>query len=581
MAGVHRRYGVLGVGALTLVAFVLRLIGIHESLFADEVFTYRIVAHYGFMGILREVHDTAITPPLHYLLAYAAGQVGDPSIWIRVPSLLLGTATVPLVYLLGLRTVGAAAGLVGSALAAITPFAVFYGTEARAYATLMFLCVLATLALLIAIETKRRRWLIVYGVSTCLILYTSYAGFFVVIVQAAWALWTQRDRRREFLAVHAAVALAYLPWVPSFLFQSREHPPRSSAVESPVTLDSFVDATLAVFPGRHVVPLEVVPGRAALMVIAAALIIAACGAACRLWRSRGESAGRKPPSGVPLLALLGVATPLGIAFYSLAQAGVFAPHFGPRILSASLPSAWLLLGWLLTAPRRLPALIAVIVLLAGVGLGTARSLNKDNRRPPYRDVAAFIDGRAGKGEPVVELLWVSPSNTLGRALAPHFKRQHMLLRIDKDDRGARRYTARAARVFVVVPQVFGLTGQSGRSFLADRFSLQTHRVYPGVYRVAVFEWKREGGPPHQAGDPAARVEAQDVAEHRVLEGGPGLGPRRPPSGIESAFLSPARSNSESRLLARADRECARRLGLQSGAGPTQLIARKLDPNPPP
>ena len=88
-------------------------LGFHESLFADEIYSYRIVANYGFLDVVREVHDTAITPPLHYLLAHGAVEFGDDATWIRMPSIVLGAATVPLVYLLGTRTVGRTAGLFG------------------------------------------------------------------------------------------------------------------------------------------------------------------------------------------------------------------------------------------------------------------------------------------------------------------------------------------------------------------------------------------------------------------------------------------------------------------------------------
>ena len=85
------------VGALTAIAFAVRLLGFHESLFADEIYSYWIVANYGFLDMVREVHDTAITPPLHYLLAHGAVKFGEDATWIRMPSIVLGTATVPLV----------------------------------------------------------------------------------------------------------------------------------------------------------------------------------------------------------------------------------------------------------------------------------------------------------------------------------------------------------------------------------------------------------------------------------------------------------------------------------------------------
>ena len=44
---------------------------------------------------------------------------------LRAPSFLAGVAAIPLVYLLGARTVGRAAALVAAAITALSPFMIF------------------------------------------------------------------------------------------------------------------------------------------------------------------------------------------------------------------------------------------------------------------------------------------------------------------------------------------------------------------------------------------------------------------------------------------------------------------------
>src|SRR2546421_3593756 len=85
----------LVVGALTLAAFGLRLPGMGQSLAGDELYTFDIVRQSNLADVLKAVHDTSITPPLHYVIAWAAVKLGEPTVWVRVPSLLAGTATVP------------------------------------------------------------------------------------------------------------------------------------------------------------------------------------------------------------------------------------------------------------------------------------------------------------------------------------------------------------------------------------------------------------------------------------------------------------------------------------------------------
>ena len=93
-----------------------------------------------------------------------------------MPSLLAGVATVPLVYVLGARTVGRAAGLAGAALLALSPFAIFYASEARAYALMTLIVVLSTLALLRALETNERRWWAAFALLQAAAMYSALHG---------------------------------------------------------------------------------------------------------------------------------------------------------------------------------------------------------------------------------------------------------------------------------------------------------------------------------------------------------------------------------------------------------------------
>ena len=100
-----------------------------------------------------------LTPPLYFLLAWVSAQVGDASEAIRVPAVIAGILTVPLVYLVGLRTVGPTSALFATALAAAQILALIYQSgNARAYGLAAFLVMLTTLAFLKALEDARLRW---------------------------------------------------------------------------------------------------------------------------------------------------------------------------------------------------------------------------------------------------------------------------------------------------------------------------------------------------------------------------------------------------------------------------------------
>jgi mannosyltransferase len=389
---------VLAVAGLTVLGLALRLAGIRQSLAGDELFTYAAVVGRPLTDVFSAVKEGGEnSPPFFFVLSWAAAKLGDPSVTIRLPSVLLGTATIPLLYALGARTVGRNAGLVAAGLLALSPFALFYSVEARSYATLIFLVTLSSLALVRALEDGRARWWALYALASCAVLYTHYFGVFVLAVQAAWVLAARRGQVRPLLAANAAVALAYLPWLPSFFGQHGDEID-VLAFYKPLNAGAVARESLRLFPGHPEVPWNELPGRAATLALAGAVVVAAVVAgrdlaARRDWRSRPRLG-----SMVTLVVLLAVASPLGFLAYSAAGPETFIA----RYLSPSLPAILLLLGLLLAAlPRGLAPALTAIVLVA-VSVGTVKALEQANERPDYREAAHFVDERVRPGDEVVD-----------------------------------------------------------------------------------------------------------------------------------------------------------------------------------
>jgi Dolichyl-phosphate-mannose-protein mannosyltransferase len=475
---------------LTAIAFALRLVGIDQTLFGDELFTYAIVTgNDGVGGVLGDgAHTTESNPPLYYVLAWLAAQVGDPTIWIRIPSLVFGTATVPLVYLLGARTVGRSAGLVGAALVALSPFAIFYSDEARAYAMLTCLSVLSTLTLLRALRRADRLSWVAYGASLTALIYTHYTGVFVVLAQLGWAAWTHREHLRALALVSLGVAVAFLPWLPSFIDQQdlSAAQGRIFTRRFPLTVDTVLNMFGRVFPGAGepsflVVPLREVPGRGVVAVVWVALgatVIAAIVRQARRPPAAGSNATR------PMLALLvalALVTPLAMILYSA------KPHTSwllARNLSASLPAFALLVGWLLMLVRRPLAILALGVVLAALAVGAAKVVDDDYQRPPYRQAARFVDAAAAPHDPVIHDLDPLLAYAFGKPFKAQLKQPH-----------ESSLQPGVPRVFVVIPVEFGGgPARYRRDHLGAGYSLARHHVYPGLVRVGAFEFVRKGVP---------------------------------------------------------------------------------------
>src|SRR6266536_2507679 len=188
---------VLAAGALTLLALLLRVLAARQSLAGDELFTLEIADRPTLGDVIHGVSGPLeITPPGFFVVAWAFAKLGDPTYWLKAPSVIAGTLTVPVTYAIGKRTVGRAAGLIGAALLAVSPYAVFYGSEARAYALTGLLVAVATLLLLVALERDRWPWWVAFGASLAAAMYAHYVAAFPLLALVAWALWYHRDRWR-------------------------------------------------------------------------------------------------------------------------------------------------------------------------------------------------------------------------------------------------------------------------------------------------------------------------------------------------------------------------------------------------
>ena len=136
--------------ALVLAAYSLRVTGLdRQSLWRDEVDAiYFAVRSLG--DTLAMFTATAQNGPLYFLLLRPwFFLAGTSEFVLRYPSVLLGTASVPLLWQVARQLTPGKNDLnnfhlVAAALLAISPYMVWYGQEGKMYAAITFLALLAT-----------------------------------------------------------------------------------------------------------------------------------------------------------------------------------------------------------------------------------------------------------------------------------------------------------------------------------------------------------------------------------------------------------------------------------------------------
>jgi hypothetical protein len=403
------RGALLCVAGLTTLGFALRVLGVGESLFADELSTAWIVSDNSLGEVISSVRsDDEISPPLFFILAWLSLEVGGEPEWLRLPSLIAGTATIPLIYVVGLRAVGRTAGVLAAAVITLSPFMIYYSTEARAYALMIALLTASTVALLAATRSGRTRWWVLYAVCSCAAVYSHYTSVFPLAAQFAWAAWFHREALRALLLANLGALAGFAVWIPGFIADNNSPTTDILSALEPFSFDQVTSALSQWSVGFPYLELDAAPGAIGWVPIAVGAVVALVAAARRLWPSvRGSSLGAafgRVPSGVFLVVMLALAAPVGESLYS-----VFGTDLvGARNLNASWPGLALTLGALISAAGGAWAIVSAALVFSGFAVGAAKTLDPETERPKYEELADWIEDRSSPGDVVVDGVALTP-----------------------------------------------------------------------------------------------------------------------------------------------------------------------------
>lgn len=216
----------LGISGLALCARLYHLQS--QSLWMDEIaiLTDAQAFHHGGMAALARADHVA---PLYAIIVALMSAGGRASAWtLRIPSVIAGTLTVPLFYVLGIRLFRSrAVGVIASLLVACSPFAVWFGQEARMYALLLFF-VCAYVVLAWPVLSRPLRWseLALLTLVTSLGLYCHHYMIFVSVAFGVFLLILLGPKSRRFwtwTASQIIALLAFSYWIVLTMGELHDH----------------------------------------------------------------------------------------------------------------------------------------------------------------------------------------------------------------------------------------------------------------------------------------------------------------------------------------------------------------------
>lgn len=203
---------------IIVLAFILRIVNLNQSLWFDEAINVVVAGFSDFWFFVTKYPIGDFHPPGWFVILWGWGHIfGFSEISVRLPSVILGVATVVLTYLLGKALFNKKVGLLSAFLLAIAPLHVYYSQEARMYVFAAFAVTLSFYFLHILVLNKKRGWL-GYIISLILVLYSDYLAYLIIPAQITYLVWIKKFNIKMLLSFLIA-GITLIPWLNIFPLQ--------------------------------------------------------------------------------------------------------------------------------------------------------------------------------------------------------------------------------------------------------------------------------------------------------------------------------------------------------------------------
>ncbi len=193
----HERSTKVILAVIILIASALRLYGLDDGLWYDEILTY--VKYLGLpLGEIITFYDDQNNHLLYTLLAKLSFVVFGANAWsIRLPAVVFGVGSIWALFLLGRQVANTREGLLSAMVLTFSYHHLWFSQNARGYTGLLFWTILSSWLLLRGIYKDNGKTLIGYAIAASLGMYTHMTMMVVLIGQMVMYLMILRKRRKE------------------------------------------------------------------------------------------------------------------------------------------------------------------------------------------------------------------------------------------------------------------------------------------------------------------------------------------------------------------------------------------------
>jgi mannosyltransferase len=362
--------------AIALLALALRLWHLGaRSLWLDEGVSIGI-ARMPWSECFRALYTREANMSLYYFLLHYWSRLGDSEFFLRLASVLCGTAAIMIFVIVAERLLGRRVALIAGVLLSVNVLHIRYTRELRSYGLLLLLLALSWLFYERAVRRDDRRALVMWAIVSALAIYAHLFASLIVAAQLACLAFAALSRERLIRFTAAAVSIGALTLPLMFFVVYTKANPLSWV--PPLTASAL-----------YWLAADFSNGGVAQAAFAMMLLVASFAILLRTKQNERWAVS---------IAVIGTLTPIALA----ALISIHQPAFLSRYLIIALPNFALALAIPLA---RLPRAAAVVTLcgILALGVPTLREFYGEPAWNDFRDAAAYVSQHSQPGD--VMVIW--------------------------------------------------------------------------------------------------------------------------------------------------------------------------------
>lgn len=194
-----------------ILAFVVRLIALDQSLWLDEAVTAKVVQTIPFQNIISQFSKYDFHPPLYYFFIKSWSLIfGSSEIALRLPSVFFSLLTGFVVYKIAALLKNKQIGLWSAVFFLFNPLIVYYSQEARMYMMAVFFCASLLYFALKSTKSHKAVNIIFANIFIALSIVTFYGSLFFIASIFVWLLVKKEFKLAMYLVPSVIIVLLAL-----------------------------------------------------------------------------------------------------------------------------------------------------------------------------------------------------------------------------------------------------------------------------------------------------------------------------------------------------------------------------------